>query len=534
MAFGGASDFQRWSRPLGHTRQRGSIPLVVLVAGVGFAVATGAMVRMSDRLRGDSEARKREAAEQGNRSAVAVLKQLLSSVDGSLPAVFPDPYIRNVTDSTTRLAKRTDLMATGWSLDHRLSFSELTVLTVDPGKADFSKAFAGETAVDAGRSSKVRISKLGLTNVSNQVAYVDSIETTVQVPDPVNAAKVVTTKVRMELPVPLPPTCRIQVDSAGIQMMVSGAALQATVRDSDSGIEIGSYDRSKILPGAATADSIFGEDVEIFRVARTALPAALVDQGTPLTLVGEVRGVAGSSTACSATLPGGTTVPPTPTPQPVDLACQLRLKQGVLNYMAPQQVIRRPELIVKVRNNVELLGNPRIIQLGSGETMAGTWSKLNAASPGCGDPPCHRATIEGARVLKPGLFVVEITDRQGNSSRCRAFNYGAWDGTWRAGPMAYSEAHIGSWAKAAAKESGIPLEQNPRLRASNTIAYSAANIERLCALKGMKPYSSDSQGSEKRRNYTSCHDDSHWTFVVSKMIQVSACTAQWIATLICN
>lgn len=231
--------------------------------------------------------------------------------------------------------------------------------------------------------------------------------------------------------------------------------------------------------------------------------------------------------------PGGT-VPPTPTPQPVELACQLRLKQGVLGYMAPQQVIRRPELIVKVRNNVELLGNPGIIQLGSGETMTGTWSKLNAASPGCGDPPCYRATIEGAKVLKPGLFVVEITDRQGNSSRCRAFNYGAWDGTWRAGPMAYSENHVYSWAKAAAEQNGISLNRNSSLPSSTTIVHTQNNAERLCAIKGMTPYFVGTQGSESRHNYTSCGNNSHWTITGAQMVRIPSCGKNWIASLICH
>lgn len=519
----------------GRTRS-GSVPLGILAAGVGLAVTTAALVRMADRLRSVSDSQKRDAATQTSKSSVAVFKQLMQSDAGGLPAVFPDPIIRGPADKSLKLAKNSDLTANTWKLDHTGSNSELTILNFDPRNADFTAPFSGRDHSSATLRSRIAISKVESTSVSSNVSIVDTVEIAVQVQDPVGkSSKLITSKFRMDVPNAPTPTCSIQSDTGGVRMLANGAVMAAQISDQTSGALIGSFDRNNVTPGSTMADSVYARGISLLSRDFSSFPAAIVDRPGPMTIVGEVTGVTGDSSTCSATVNRTTTVLPTPVPrpEPEKISCKLRLVQGALEYYSGR-IERRPQLVVKVGDGVALHGMPKVVSLGSGNPGTGSWSLSETGSPGCQDPPCYRGVFNDRAVWQPGSFKVSIKGKDGGVGECRAFNYGAWDGTWRSGPMAYSELHVGSWALAAAEAAKIVKVDNPGLAASNTFVYSAEMVTRLCSLQGLSPYYSSQTGSERRSNYTSCGNNAHWMIRNNKLVKVPACSTQWIGSLICN
>lgn len=219
---------------------------------------------------------------------------------------------------------------------------------------------------------------------------------------------------------------------------------------------------------------------------------------------------------------------------PPALTCKLRLIQGDLAYWtaAPEQ---RPQLVVKVTSNHDVQTRPTIIKLGAGEVVSqGTsWTRDLVQGKACHDPPCLRVRFDQRDVWMPGEFEVNVTDVNGTTGTCKAYNYSCWDTTWRGGRQAYWLG--GPLVKDFARRNNA-LSNPPNGPGTGSVAYDAATLEQLCKWTGLKPYFASTKSSENRDNYTSCGDDQHlkWNPTLQKIVAIPACNSNWTGCLLCN
>lgn len=248
--------------------ERGFLPIVLMLAGAGVAVLTAQLSRLDRELDSTAEKRRLLAADQINRSAVAVLKQLMNSGPSTLPAVFPDPYIQPVTppqafgfgSSVVGLPS-----VHGWSLKPVSGSSEklLSVLVPDAAKIDFSSILNGPPSTGTAQEADIRIKAVNLTPTSKSWAPIESVEVAVETEHPSKANRKIVAQFLMAVPPPMPPTCRLDIDATTARLLVTGVVTDATITGDLRPDQVASYNRGAVAAGDVTADSIFGVDRQI-------------------------------------------------------------------------------------------------------------------------------------------------------------------------------------------------------------------------------------------------------------------------------